>query len=1090
MVRVRVLGPIELEVAGRPVDPGGPRQRAVLALLLVGRGEVVSVDRMIELLWRGEPPPRAIASLQAYVSNLRKLLEPDRPQRSPATLLVSRAPGYALRLPTGAVDAWRFEDLLLRAQRTAGEAPQQALDLVAEGLGLWHGPAYAEVADEQWATAEAARLAELRVVARELAVELTVRLGRAVRAVPDAEVLTREHPLREEGWRLLAQALWASGRQADALAALRRARRTLADELGLDPGPALVELEDAILHQRVDALPAPPEPAPAAAPVLDTLFVGRAAELDRLGELATRARSTGGLGLITGEAGLGKSSLLARVRERLLADGWTVVVGRCPEVDGAPSAWAWTEALGQLARRHPAEDAAVVAPLVDPDAANTETAADAATGRFRLHRAVVGWLRAAAGRAPLAVLLDDLHRADGETLALLESVARELDGTRVLVLCAYRPGDGGERLDESLARLARRQPDRVALAGLAADDVAALVAAVHGGPVDRQTVTALADRTGGNPFYVRESARLLESEGALVALAEVPEGVRDVLRRRLARLPQSAVSVLRLAAVVGREAEVDVLVAAADTDEEALYDALDTGVVAGLLGEPAPGRVRFTHALVRDTLYADLTHLRRSRMHGRVAAVLRDLRPDDLAALAHHYARTVGADELAVQYAVRAAEQAERRYAHDAAARLLERAVEALHRLPPDEDRRSDLLGRLLRAHLRAGALGAARVTRQRALDAARSAGRDDLVVAAFTAWTEPTPWQARRYGEVDAPVVATLEELLARPDLAADTRIGLLDALVAELAGEDDPRVLAAADEAIALARAAGDPRLLAFALATGIKGAHVDALNDRRYDLAVELAPLAARLGMPAFHWHATYALAAAANVDGDLPRLRSLLAAGRDLAQRYRMAEAEAIHSFGDAMLAHIGGRLDEAERIYRESAERLRRAGSVHAEGFLAVALITLRLTQGRIGELDEMLRRMTVAYPDARDALALALIARGRTDEARAVRGTPEPIRPDYFFTVFATVRAQAVVALGLRDEAPALIDRLRPLCDQLPGALSVTLVLQPIALTVGELHRLLGQEDEARFHFEHAEKVARRWGAGHWAQAARAAVSR
>jgi ATP/maltotriose-dependent transcriptional regulator MalT len=164
--------------------------------------------------------------------------------------------------------------------------------------------------------------------------------------------------------------------------------------------------------------------------------------------------------------------------------------------------------------------------------------------------------------------------------------------------------------------------------------------------------------------------------------------------------------------------------------------------------------------------------------------------------------------------------------------------------------------------------------------------------------------------------------------------------------------------------------------------------------------------------------------------------------------------------------------------------------VHAEGFLAVALITLRLTQGRIGELDEMLRRMTVAYPDARDALALALIARGRTDEARAVRGTPEPIRPDYFFTVFATVRAQAVVALGLRDEAPALIDRLRPLRDQLPGALSVTLVLQPIALTVGELHRLLGQEDEARFHFQHAEKVARRWGAGHWAQAARAAVSR
>ncbi len=452
MVRIRVLGPIEVDVGGRPVDPGGPRQRAVLALLLVGRGEVVSVDRMIEQLWRGEPPPKAIASLQAYVSNLRRLLEPDRPQRHPATLLVSRAPGYALRLPAGSVDAWRFEELLHQAQQTAADAPHQALELVGAGLELWQGPAYAEVADEEWAAPEAARLAELRVVARELAVELTVRLGRAAQAVPEAELLTREHPLREEGWRRLAQALWASGRQADALAALRRARRILADALGLDPGPALAELEDAILHQRVEMLPAP-EVAPAAEPVPEGPFVGRRLELDRLRELADRARGAGGLGLVTGEAGLGKSSLLARVREGLLADGWTVVVGRCPEVDGAPSAWAWVEALGQLADRHPPEDPAVVAPLVDPRAATSETSTDATTGRFRLHRAVVSWLRAAATRRPLAVLLDDLHRADGETLALLETAARDLEGVPVLLLGAYRPADGGERLDEALAHL-------------------------------------------------------------------------------------------------------------------------------------------------------------------------------------------------------------------------------------------------------------------------------------------------------------------------------------------------------------------------------------------------------------------------------------------------------------------------------------------------------------------------------------------------------------------------------------------------------------------------------------------------------------
>jgi len=1090
MVRLRVLGPIEAEVDGRPADPGGPRQRAVLALLLVGRGEVVSVDRMIEQLWRGEPPPRAIASLQAYVSNLRRLLEPERPQRTPATLLVSRAPGYALRLTAESVDAWRFEDLLQQAQRVAAGVPEKALDLVLEGLALWQGAAYAEVADEEWAAPEAARLAELRLAARELAVELTVRLGRAAEAVPDAESLTREHPLREAGWRQLALALWGSGRQADALAALRRARHVLAEELGLDPGPPLIALEEAILHQRVEVLGTAGvrvESQPVEQ-VTDTVFVGRGRELDRLRALAVGARQTGGIGLVTGEAGLGKSSLLARMRHELTAEGWTVVVGRCPEVDGAPSAWAWVEALGRLAGRHPPDDPAAVAALLSPESAPAGDG-DAATGRFRLHRAVTDWLRAAAARRPLAVVLDDLHRADGETLTLLENAARDLDGTPVLLLGAYRPTDADARLDESLALLARRSPDRIALAGLGPGEVQALVAAMHGRPVDRHTAAALADRTGGNPFYVRESARLLESEGALVALAEVPEGVRDVLRRRLARLPQAAVSVLRLAAVLGREAEVDVLVHAADTDEDALYDALETGVVAGLLDEPAPGRVRFAHALVRDTLYGDLTQLRRSRMHGRVAEVLRLRRPDDLAALAHHYAHTAGADTagLAVDFGIRAAEQAERRYAHDSAVRLLEQALRALDRLPsPSEDRRGDLLGRLLRAQLRAGDLGSARITRQRALDAARTAGRTDLVIAAFTAWNEPTPWQARAYGQVDRPVVEVLESLLERSDLDLATRCRLLDAFVSELAGEDDPRVAAFGAEAVAIARQLGDDHLLAFALATGIKATHVDGRTELRATLAAELEPLARRLDLPAFRWYAAYAMATVASADGDVPALRRLLATGLELTNRYRMIEAEAVQSFGAAMLAHVEGRFADSERIYREVADRMGRAGSMHAEGFLAVALCTLRLTEGRIGELEPLLRELAADYPEGRDAWAIALCQLGRAEEAKAVRAELAPLRRDYFFTVFATIRAMAVLTLRATAEAPELIRALLPLRDQLPGSLSTTLALQPVALTLGELCRLAGRDDEARSHFAHAEKVAERWGSRHWAERARA----
>ena len=177
---------------------------------------------------------------------------------------------------------------------------------------------------------------------------------------------------------------------------------------------------------------------------------------------------------------------------------------------------------------------------------------------------------------------------------------------------------------------------------------------------------------------------MLASEGALVAVSEVPEGVRDVLRRRLARLPPPAVAVLRLAATVGQEAEVEVLVDAADTDEDGVIAGLEAGVIAGLLTEPGPGRVRFVHALVRDTVYADLTQLRLTRMHARVGAAIRRLRPDDVSALAHHYLRAASADtaEAAVGYAIKAAERADRRYSYDAAVSLLEQALEAIARIP------------------------------------------------------------------------------------------------------------------------------------------------------------------------------------------------------------------------------------------------------------------------------------------------------------------------------------------------------------------------------------------------------------------------
>ncbi len=246
MPRFGVLGPvIAWDEAGVPLDLKGPRHRAVLARLLVARGRVVPVNLIVEDLWI-DPPTGAKGAVQTFVSALRRALEPQRTARSTARLLVTEGPGYALRADPDSVDAWRFEQAVAQS---ATAAPRQALDSLAESLRWWRGPAYAEFAEEPWARAERARLEELRLSAVERLAQARLDLGLAADAVPDLDAHVADHPWREEAWRLLALALYRSGRQGDSLAALRRARELLAEELGIDPSAELSALETDILRR-------------------------------------------------------------------------------------------------------------------------------------------------------------------------------------------------------------------------------------------------------------------------------------------------------------------------------------------------------------------------------------------------------------------------------------------------------------------------------------------------------------------------------------------------------------------------------------------------------------------------------------------------------------------------------------------------------------------------------------------------------------------------------------------------------------------------------------------------------------------------
>ncbi|MFF9270934.1 AfsR/SARP family transcriptional regulator [Streptomyces rochei] len=305
-----VLGPVTAERAGDALALKGPRHRAVLARLILARRRVVPLDRLVRDLWE-EPPPRAVGAVRTFVGDLRRALEPDRPPRAPARLLVTEGPGYALRAAPDDVDAWRFEAAVAEADRLpAAQAP----DRLRAALAQWRGPAYAEFAGEEWTRGERSRLTELRLRAIERRAEILVDLGRAAEAVPDLDAHLTEHPWREEAWRLLALALYRTGRQADALAVLRRARDLLARHLGVDPGPGLRRLEARVLAQDPDLDP-PGEPAEAAA----RLWARATEAYDRAVAAGSHARLESTVGLLRGLAVTGGGGLQAASRQRVAA---------------------------------------------------------------------------------------------------------------------------------------------------------------------------------------------------------------------------------------------------------------------------------------------------------------------------------------------------------------------------------------------------------------------------------------------------------------------------------------------------------------------------------------------------------------------------------------------------------------------------------------------------------------------------------------------------------------------------------------------------------------------------------------------------
>lgn len=660
----RVLGSVSALFGRQSLDVGAPKQRAVLALLLMNPRRVVSLDDIVRRVWGSSPPDRATATLQSYVSRLRKKLAAGR-RAGDGDILRYRAPGYVLSVDDQQVDAFRFTEAVREGQRLLNKAAfEAARQRFGEALAMWRGAPYEDLADYDFARDESARLVQMQMAAVEGRAEAGLALGLHECVVQELDHEVRTNPLRERLTGQFMRALYWSGRQADALAAYERTRARLDEDLGVEVGKELQDLHRDILRQELTpAVPpaaaepaAPPAPArPAATPCGTPAprptarrrpgdlilmrpaarekpagcgpFVGRTEELDRLAAAARAAREgQGQLTLLLGEPGIGKTRLLTEFGRTVAGDGCDVLWANCFQGDEAPPYWPWTQLLRRLSaarpegfRRAAHRFDSVIAPLMS----GGETDSAPADGPFRTYDAVCQIVLELAAERPLVLFLEDLHWADAASLSLLRLLASGLRGAPVLVVATSRESDSelGDELRRTLGLLLREPlVQAVQLGGLPSAAVIELMRASEDGHRLPGSAAELRTRTGGNPFFLTQLLRT-------GAAGTVPLAVREVVRQRLDSLGAETAEVVRVCAVAGEGVTADLLDAVLPPGTPVGHR-LEAALGSGLLREAprGPGAYECAPPLVREALCEGLGAVERARVHGRVAHARRQTR--------------------------------------------------------------------------------------------------------------------------------------------------------------------------------------------------------------------------------------------------------------------------------------------------------------------------------------------------------------------------------------------------------------------------------------------------------------------------------
>ena len=843
-------------------------------------------------------------------------------------------------------------------------------------------------------------------------------------------------------------------------------------------------------------------------------FVGRDRELrNLLAALEASSARRGQLRLVVGEPGIGKTRLAREVADRAEQGGALVLWGRCAEDDGTPAYWPWIQIVRTYVRRldpptltaqlgQAAPSIAQIVPEVREKVSpvSVPPALDVEHARFRLFDAIATFLGRAAEAQPLVLVLDDLHAADHTSLLLLLFIARQLHALPILAIATYRDVDvrwsaAGADVVGALVR----EGERIRLTGLGRVDVERFIQETTGSAPAATLVRAVTEMTQGNPFFIDEIVRLLlanprtHGQGVLADL-QVPDEVRKAIRRRLEPLGADVRELLSCASVIGRVFDISLLQRVSGLPVDRVVELLADAAALDVLTEVGGtiGHFAFAHALVRETLYQDLTPVVRARTHHRVGEILEDRHARDrgahLGVLAHHFYQAAldGGAGKAVAYQAEAGQRALDVLAYEEAAEHFARSLHALELSPEQEPKRCDLLLMLAEAQEKAGERSAARATFASAADLARTLQRPQLLARAALGTAPGFVSLALAGGAVDLEVVRLLEDAVALTDPDdSPLRARLLGRLAMELywSGETSRRATLSL-EAVEMARRTGDRPALAFALSAR----HVALWSPENVRERLEIAQSIVHLADDASDLE--MALRGRIWLLTDLLELADLGAADAAFEVYRRGAERLGqplclwFAATWQSMRAGLEGRFADAERLAAEALAIGRQLDDPDAVHAYTAQMIACRAGRG-LGELQSATADALARYGDApawRSALALVFCDQGLESAARreferlAARDFADiPRDADWLVAVFTL--AQVCCFLLDHERAARLYDLLLPFADRCVVARSALVCLGSVSRALGMLAGTMSRWPESEAHFERALEANEQLGA-------------